>query len=103
MFRLDDTSAYAGVYKGGKGASAKHNWEDVPSDEGGTNSNGEFCFGDSDGGEAITDGVTARRTLELINAIVLSALRKEEVAMPVDRDRYDELMEELKRGEDAGG
>ena len=43
--------------------------------------------------------MTARRTLELINAIVLSALRKEEVAMPVDRDQYDELMQELKRGE----
>ena len=77
----------------------KISWEDVPSDEGGPTLMESFVSAILDGGEAITDGVTARRTLELINAIVLSALRKEEVAFPVDRDQYDELMEELKHGE----
>ncbi len=85
--------------KGAKGHQPGISWEDVPSDEGGPTLMESFVAAILDGGEAITDGVTARRTLELINAIVLSAIRKEEVAFPVDRDQYDELMEELKGGE----
>ena len=78
-------------------------WEDVP-----VPSRGEgptlvesFVSAILDGGEAITDGVTARRTLELINAIVFSAVRKEVVSLPLDRGRYDELMEELRSGKRA--
>jgi hypothetical protein len=51
-----------------------------------------------DGGEAITDGASACRSLELINAMVLSGIRKEMVSFPLDRGRYDELMAELMEG-----
>ncbi len=51
-----------------------------------------------DGGQPITDGASARTTLELINAIILSGIRKKVVACPIDRGEYDELMEELASG-----
>lgn len=46
-------------------------------------------------GEPLVNGVSARSAVELINAIVLSALRKKTVDVPVDRGEYDELFEEL--------
>ena len=51
-----------------------------------------------DGGTPITDGESARTTLELINAIILSGVRKKVVQFPVDRDEYDALMDELISG-----
>ena len=51
-----------------------------------------------DGSAPITDGQSARTTLELINAIILSGVRKKVVACPVDRGEYDELMDELISG-----
>ena len=33
--------------------------------------------------------------LELINAIIFSALRRQIVSLPLDRDAYDQLMDEL--------
>ena len=48
-----------------------------------------------DGSAPITDGQSARTTLELINAIILSGVRKKVVTCPVDRDEYDDLMDEL--------
>ena len=50
------------------------------------------------GGEPQVNGVSARPTVELINAIVLSAIRKKTVDLPVDRGEYDELFEELSSG-----
>ena len=50
------------------------------------------------GGEALVNGVSARPAVELINAIVLSAMRKKTVDVPVDREEYDELFEELSSG-----
>ncbi|MFH1844258.1 MAG: Gfo/Idh/MocA family oxidoreductase, partial [bacterium] len=50
------------------------------------------------GGQPITDGQSALVTLELINAIILSGIRKKAVSLPVDRNEYDELMEELISG-----
>ncbi|MFC1525210.1 Gfo/Idh/MocA family protein [Candidatus Latescibacterota bacterium] len=50
------------------------------------------------GGVPIADGRSARTTLELINAIILSAVRKKVVSLPVDRDEYDGLMDELVNG-----
>ena len=50
------------------------------------------------GGEPLVNGVSALPTVELINAIVLSALRKKTVDLPVDRDEYDELFEALSSG-----
>ena len=49
-------------------------------------------------GEPLVNGVSARSVVELINAIVLSALRKKTVDVPVDRGEYDELFEELSSG-----
>ena len=46
--------------------------------------------------EPLVNGEEGRKTLELINAIILSALRKKVVEFPVNRDEYEELMEELK-------
>ena len=44
------------------------------------------------------DGASARNTIELINAIILSGVRKTVVACPIDRDEYDELLNELSSG-----
>ena len=50
------------------------------------------------GGEPLVNGVSARPTVELINAIVLSAMRRKTVDVPVDREEYDELFEGLSSG-----
>ena len=50
------------------------------------------------GGEPLVNGVSARPTVELINAIVLSAMRKKTVDLPVDREEYDKLFEGLSKG-----
>ncbi len=51
-----------------------------------------------DGGEPITNGESAHTTLELINAIVLSGVRKKNVELPIDRDEYDDLFAGLVSG-----
>jgi len=50
------------------------------------------------GGDPIVSGESARPAVELINAIVLSAMRKKTVDLPVDREEYDQLFEELRSG-----
>ena len=50
------------------------------------------------GGEPLVNGVSALSAVELINAIVLSAMRKKTVDVPVDREEYDELFEGLSSG-----
>lgn len=50
------------------------------------------------GGEPLLNGVSALSAVELINAIVLSAMRKKAVDVPVNRGEYDELFEELSSG-----
>lgn len=50
------------------------------------------------GGEVLVNGESALTAVELINAIVLSAMRKKTVDLPVDREEYDELFEELSSG-----
>lgn len=52
-------------------------------------------FGD---GRPITDGASGLRTLELINAIILSGVRKTVVPFPVDRAAYDEVFDALSTG-----
>ncbi len=102
LFRLGRYGApMRGFIAGESGAMAGQPevaWEDVAAEPGGPTLLESFISAILDGGEPITDGVTARRTLELINGIVLSGIRKEVVSLPVDRGRYDELMEELKSG-----
>ena len=51
-----------------------------------------------DGDSPITDGASARNTIERINAIILSGVRKKVVACPIDRDEYDELLNKLSSG-----
>ena len=50
------------------------------------------------GGEALVNGENTLTAVELINAIVLSAMRKKTVDVPVDRGEYDELFEGLSSG-----
>ena len=48
-----------------------------------------------EGGEPLINGESARQSLELINAILLSAARKKTVDLPIDPEEYDHLFEEL--------
>ncbi len=48
-----------------------------------------------DGGKPITDGRSARVTTELICAILLAGIRRQVVELPVDRDAFDQLFDEL--------
>lgn len=48
-----------------------------------------------EGGEPLINGESARRSLELINAILLSAARKKAVDLPIDPKEYDRLFDEL--------
>jgi len=50
------------------------------------------------GGEPIVNGESARSAVELINAIILSAMRKKTVDLPLDPEEYDELFEALSHG-----
>lgn len=50
------------------------------------------------GGEPLVTGRSARTTIELINAMYLSALRKKTVDLPLDPYEYDELFDELVKG-----
>lgn len=51
-----------------------------------------------DGSEPVVSGESARPAVELINAILLSAVRGRTVDLPVDRDECDLLLDELGRG-----
>jgi len=48
--------------------------------------------------EPLVDGASAARTVELINAIVLAAIRGKEVTLPLDHQEYDELFRQLGDG-----
>ena len=73
-------------------------WEEVECEDGGPTLLESFVSAILDGGEAITDGASARRSLELINGMLLAGVRREVVSFPLDRDRYDDLMAELRAG-----
>jgi hypothetical protein len=51
-----------------------------------------------EGGEPLVDGESAATTIELVNAIILSGMRNKSVDLPLDREEYDELFEELCSG-----
>lgn len=51
-----------------------------------------------DGGEPIVTGESARSSVELINALILSAMRKKIVDLPIDPEEYDGLVQELSDG-----
>lgn len=50
-------------------------------------------------GEPLVSGASTRPAVELINGILLSAVRRKPVEFPVDAAEYDELFEELCAGE----
>ena len=58
----------------------------------------DFISAVIDDHDPITTGASARTTIELINGIILSGVRKEVVFFPLDRDAYDRLFDELKTG-----
>lgn len=49
-------------------------------------------------GDPIVTGEDARDTLELVNALYLSSVRKRTVTIPIDRGEYEELFRELVEG-----
>ena len=103
VFRLGRFATPMRQFIAGGGEIAGQNeieWEDVAVGGRGEGSTllESFVSAIRDGSKLITDGVSARRTLELINGIVLSGVRKKVVSLPVDRAEYDELMNELQSG-----
>ncbi len=90
--------SYINGEEGGVSRQPGITWEDVHIEDGGETLLNSFLRAAATGGEPITDGITARRTLELINAILYSGIRKEVVELPLDRNNYDALLEELKQG-----
>ena len=59
----------------------------------------DFISAVIDGREPVTSGASARITIELINGIILSGIRREVVSFPLDRAEYDEVFESLKQGQ----
>jgi UDP-N-acetyl-2-amino-2-deoxyglucuronate dehydrogenase len=53
--------------------------------------------------DSIATGASARTTIELINGIILSGIRKEVVSFPLDRDEYNRVFAELKEGRSKVG
>jgi UDP-N-acetyl-2-amino-2-deoxyglucuronate dehydrogenase len=51
------------------------------------------------GGEPLVDGESSRQSLELANAMALSAIRRKTVDLPLDREEYDAVFEELSTGQ----
>lgn len=50
-------------------------------------------------GEPLVDAESTKNAVELVNAIILSSIKKKTVDLPIDRGEYDELFEKLKTGE----
>ena len=85
----------------GDGLKNEVSWADVPVDAFriGPTLLDSFVGAILDGGEPITTGASAIWALEVINAMVLGGIAQEVVRLPVDRSRYDALLDALKRGE----
>ena len=58
----------------------------------------DFVAAIRQGRDPVTSGVSARVTLELINAIIMASFERETVRLPLDRDAYDALFAELSEG-----
>lgn len=85
---------------GGIASAPEIAWEDIPVE-------GEkrfppimndFIDAVIEGRDPVTSGRSARTTIELINGIILSGIRREVVTFPLDRGAYDEVFEALKSG-----
>jgi hypothetical protein len=49
--------------------------------------------------EPVVSGESTLPAVELMNALMLSAIRKKTVDLPIDQDEYDELFKELSTGQ----
>ena len=58
----------------------------------------DFISAVIDDHDPVTTGSSARTTIELINGIIQSGIRKEVVSFPLDRDVYESVFDELKSG-----
>ena len=58
----------------------------------------DFISAVIDDHDPVTTGSSARTTIELINGIIQSGIRKEVVSFPLDRDAYESVFDELKSG-----
>ena len=91
-----------GFISGEDGVAAQNEvvWEDVPvsRETDGPTLLESFVGAIVDGGEPITTGASARWALEIINGMILSGMSGETITLPLDRPRYDSLMEDLKAG-----
>lgn len=56
----------------------------------------------TEGTPVSADGAAGRLSLELANAMILSSHTRETVELPLDRDRYAALLNDLKRGQHVG-
>ncbi len=54
-----------------------------------------------EGSEPLVNGESVLQALELANAIILSAMQERTVKLPIDRDEFDQLFEELKNGTES--
>ena len=102
LFRLgryeSPMRSFIGGEAGGVAKQPQIHWEDVDVMHEGETLLNSFLRAAGDGGQPITGGTTARRTLELINAILYSGIKKEVVEFQLNREKYDVLMEDLKQG-----
>ncbi|MCS7264135.1 MAG: Gfo/Idh/MocA family oxidoreductase [Armatimonadetes bacterium] len=83
-------------------ASPKVIWEDVPIDTSMPYRHGDsirlFAKAILEGGEVPVSFAEGAKSLELVNAMILSHFSSSPVSIPVDRSAYDALLAELKEG-----
>lgn len=86
--------------KGGIASAPEIDWEDmeVPGERKIPPMMDDFIGAVIDDHDPVTTGASARTTIELINGIILSGVRREVVSFPLDRDAYDAIFDELKSG-----
>jgi predicted dehydrogenase len=53
------------------------------------------------GGRPRADGPEGRQSLELANAIIFSSFAERAVALPLDRDAYEHLLDDLRKGDNT--
>ncbi len=82
--------------------SPKAEWQEVPVDTSLPHRHGDavrqFAEAILTDSEPLVDFEEGAKSLELVNAIILSHFSGSSVSLPVDRKAYDALMEELKEG-----
>jgi len=62
----------------------------------------DFARAVREGRPPLVTGEEGRKSLELVNAVLLSSYLGRWVELPVDRDAYDEMLRELRAGRRRG-